>query len=104
MINVKGYRVLVKLKEIERVSDGGIIVSIEGTREDRLEQAGNQFGIVDQIGHTCWKGGVDETPWCEVGDMIALSKHSGRFLFDPHTNDEYVIINDTDVLGVVTDE
>ncbi len=98
MIDVQGYRILVKAKEIERVSAGGIIVSVEGTNEDRLEQTGNQIGTVIGIGHTCWTGGKDETPWCEVGDEIIYSKHAGRFVFDPESDEPYLVINDDDVI------
>jgi len=101
MLEIRGYRLLIKPREIERVSSGGIIVSVEGTNDDKLEQSGNQFGEVIGIGHTCWKGGVDETPWCEEGDQICFSKHAGRFIYDPETDDPYLIINDDDVICVI---
>ena len=104
MLEAKGYRLLVKAKEVERVSEGGIIVSIEGSKEDRMEQAGNQWGTVVSIGHTCWKGGVDDTPWCDVGDEIIYAKHAGRYVYDPYdAGDEaqYLIINDDDVQCIV---
>lgn len=103
MINVKGYRVLVKPKEIERKSKQGIIISVAGTQEDKLEQAGQQFGVVIGIGDSCWKGDNFDKPWCELGDTILFSKHAGRFVYD-YTDDEdlaYMIMNDTDVLAVV---
>ena len=103
MLKIQGYRLLVKAKEIERVSKGGIILNVEGTNDDKLEQTGNQFGTVIGVGHTCWKGGPDETPWCKVGDMICYSKHAGRFIYDPETEDPYLIINDDDVICVITD-
>tara|TARA_R110000868_G_scaffold292874_2_gene553387 strand:- start:283 stop:612 length:330 start_codon:yes stop_codon:yes gene_type:complete len=101
MLTVKGYRLLVKAKEIERVSGGGIIISVEGTNQDRLEQTGNQIGTVVGVGHTCWKGSVDDTPWCEVGDDILYSKHAGRFVFDPVTDEKFLTINDDDVIAVI---
>jgi co-chaperonin GroES (HSP10) len=100
MMEVKGYRILVKAKEIERTSKGGIIISVEGTNEDKLEQNGNQFGIVVGIGHTCYKGGVSDEPWCEIGDEIIFARHAGRFVFDPETNEQYLIMNDDEVLCV----
>jgi co-chaperonin GroES (HSP10) len=101
MMKVKGYRILVKAKEIKRESDGGIILSVEGTNEDRLEQNGNQFGTVIDIGHTCWKGGIDETPWCAIGDEIIFAKHAGRFVFDPETDEQFLVMNDDEVICVV---
>ena len=104
MLEMRGYRLLVKPKEIERVSEGGIIISVEGTNEDRLEQAGNQWGTVVSIGHTCWKGGpndIVQDPWCDVGDDIIYSKHAGRFVYDPYTNEQFLVINDDDVHCIV---
>lgn len=101
MMQARGYRLLVKPKPIQRESAGGIIISVDGTQADRLEQSGNQMGTVISIGHTCWKGGpkdIVQDPWCVMGDEIIYSKHAGRFVFDPETEEEYLIINDDDVL------
>ena len=97
MINVKGYRILVKPDDVETVTAGGIILAID----EKLEKSGQQFGTVVGIGHTAWTGGNDETPWCEEGDRILFSKHAGRFVYDPVDDSEYMIMNDTDVLAVV---
>lgn len=100
MMQVRGYRILVKPKEIKRKSDGGIIISIEGMNEDRLEQSGNQMGTIVGVGHTCWKGSLEQEPWAEVGDEIIFSKHAGRFIYDPETEEQFLTINDDDVLIV----
>ena len=102
MINVKGYRILVKIEEVEVMSKGGIITTIVGTNAERLEKAGQQFGYVVGIGDTCWSE-LGEN-WCEVGDQILFSRHAGRFVFDPTDDEEYMIMNDTDVLAVITGE
>jgi len=102
MIKVRGYRILVKPKEIEHMSKGGIITTVPGTQEDKLEKAGQQFGTVVGIGHTCWKGEELGEPWCELGDSILFSRHAGRFVYDPSNEEEALfIMNDTDVLAVV---
>jgi len=99
-MQIRGYRILVKPKEIKRKSDGGIIISIEGMNEDRLEQSGNQMGTIVGIGHTCWQGSLEQEPWAEVGDEIIFSKHAGRFIYDPETEEQFLTINDDDVLIV----
>jgi len=103
MLKVKGYRVLVKPKEVEKVSKSGIIVLVEGTNETKLEEAGQQFGTVVGIGDTCWAGEAFSAPWCRIGDTILFSRHAGRFVYDPTDPEEtaYMIMNDTDVLAVV---
>ena len=42
MINVKGYRLLVKPRIVERTTKSGFILVIEGSDEDKLEEAGQQ--------------------------------------------------------------
>ena len=100
-MKIKGYRILVDIDKVETISEGGIII-IVNERDERLEASASQFGTVAQVGHTCWAGGIDQEPWCKVGDRIIFSKHSGRFVYDPEDKDkEYMAINDTDVIAVV---
>jgi len=103
MINVKGYRILVDIDPIETVSKGGIFI----VQDERLEAAGQQFGTVVSIGHTCWTTaeGSKLEPWCEVGDRILFARHAGRFVFDPENRDkEFMIMNDTDVIAVISEK
>ncbi len=102
MINVTGYRILVKPDEVETTTSGGIILALD----EKLEAAGQQFGTVIGIGHTCWtneKGEPLSDPWCEVGDKILFAKHAGRFVYDPHTNEEFMVMLDTDVIATVSE-
>ena len=94
MIKMVGYRLLVKPKEREKVSEGGIIL-VE--LDERMHDAGNQFGTVISIGESCW--GEDE-PWCSEGDEILFSKFAGRFVYDPDTKEEFMVMNDTDVIAI----
>lgn len=99
MIKVQGYRVLVKADDIERTyGDSNIVVVHES--EDR-EKSGIQTGLVVGVGGTCWTGDAFNGPWCEEGDRILFSKHSGRFIMDPDTEEEFLIMNDTDILAVL---
>ena len=100
MINVKGYRVLVKADEIEKVTKGGIVL----VQDERLEKTLTQFGTVVDIGETCWIGEAFKNPWCKVGDKIMFSKHSGRFVRETPESEQYLIMNDTDVLAVIGEE
>lgn len=99
MINVTGYRVLVKTEEIEKVTAGGIVL----VQDERLEEAGQQFGKVVGLGDDCWTDSTGQhlNPWCKKGDKILFAKHAGRFVYDPDTKEEYMIMNDTDVLAII---
>lgn len=96
-INVKGRRLLVLADEVEEFSEGGIYLSVN----KKAERAGQNMGTVVSIGHLCWSDFEDGTPWCKVGDRVYFSRYSGRFLQDPHTEIEYMVMNDEDVLAVV---
>ena len=98
-IDVKGYRVLVKPKEVEKVSKGGIIVTVEGSQEEKLEKAGQQFGTVVDIGHTCWSTEELGDPWCKVGDRVLFAKYAG--IIRKEGEDIYIILNDEDIIGVI---
>lgn len=98
-LKIKGYRVLIKARDVETVTEGGIILALD----EKLEKSGQQFGTVIDIGHTCWKGNpdLDDTPWCKVGDEVLFSKYSGRFVYDPEDKEEYLVMSDTDIIAVV---
>lgn len=97
MMKVRGYRVLVKADEIETVSRGGIVI----VQDEKLEKAAQQTGIVVGVGHTCW---YDEDPWCKVGDRILFAKYAGRLIVDPDTGEDYMVMNDKDVIIVIEGE
>ena len=103
MINMKGYRLLVDIDPIEKVTPGGIVL----VQDEKLEASGQQFGTVVAIGHTCWTNAEGEQvvePWCEVGDYILFARHAGRFVFDPKDRSkEYSVMLDTDVIAVITE-
>jgi co-chaperonin GroES (HSP10) len=104
-MKIKGYRILVEVKEVETISAGGIII-IVNKRDERMEASASQIGVAVQVGHTCWKSStIEQEPWCYVGDTILFSKHSGRFVYDPEDNDkEYMVIQDTDVIAVIKEK
>jgi len=103
MISLKGYRILVDIDPIETVSKGGIYL----VQDEKMEAAGQQFGTVVSIGHTCWTNANGEQkvePWCAVGDRILFARHAGRFVYDPANREkEFLVMNDTDVIAVITE-
>ena len=101
---MKGYRLLVDIDPIEKVTKGGIVL----VQDEKMEAAGQQFGTVISIGHTCWTnadGEVKVEPWCKVGDRILFARHAGRFVYDPFDRkEEFMVMNDTDVIAVIDKE
>ena len=92
-----GHRVVVKLKPVEEKTKGGIVISTS----DNLKRA--QYGVeeayVEQIGKTAFKAFDDGEPWCEVGDLVAITKYSGKDYEDGE--DIYRVINDDDIMAVL---
>lgn len=96
-----GHRLLVKPQKIEDVDQhfaaakrAGLVIP---EMEARKEQIAVDKGTVVAIGETAFKdfGG---TPWCNVGDLVAYTRYGGKLLKDPADEQEYIILNDEDVI------
>ena len=102
MINPKGHRIIVKPDKVEDMSAGGIILQVD----EKLEKAGIQRGVLVAVGDQAWKAfSTDFTgePWANVGDYIYYSRYAGKIQIDPIDDEEYMILNDEDVLSVITE-
>lgn len=107
-IKVVGHRVLIQPLKIEEVDETFKRAKAAGlylgeTDELRREQNAVDKGTVVSIGSTAFKDfGGD--PWCAVGDLVAFAKYAGKYIEDPETKEKYLIVNDEDVLSVLTQE
>ncbi len=102
MINPSGHKILIKPEAVETESAGGIIY---GNFDERLEKSGIQRGVLVAYGSQAWKAfsrDFDGEPWAELGDYLFYSQYAGKILIDPVDDAEYIIMNDEDVLAVVT--
>jgi chaperonin GroES len=93
MLEPLGYRVMVRPKDMEQVTEGGIVIPDSAHKR---EKAATQEGVVAALGSQAYSE-VKE-PWCEVGDHVLYAKYGGVRLQDPDTGIEYVMINDDDIL------
>jgi co-chaperonin GroES (HSP10) len=98
MIIPAGHRILVKADEVETVSKGGIVV-VASSEEEKLARAAQTNGTVVSVGKFAYEDYDDA--WCEVGDRVTYVRHSGRPLIDPESGEEFVILNDLDVLSII---
>lgn len=115
-----GHLVLVAPDEIkEEVSEGGIVLGEQTRKADAYAQT---RGTVLDIGPTCWKdlGGksvkyikegstIKESigePWCKIGDTIIFQRYSGGRIADDKGKyrEDVILVNDKDVLAVITEE
>ena len=99
MIKVMLNRVLCKPDELEKKSKSGIILEY-GEKEKRYE-AGIQHGTIVSVGDKAWEDwGSTYIP--QLGDRVLWAKYSGVGVIDPDTGEKLVILNDEDVLCVLS--
>ena len=88
------HRALVRPKQVETKTASGIILTETVTRK---EQAATEEGIVLALGDTFGKDyGAQVLP--KVGDKVYFAKYAGKWVTDFETGEEYLVINDDDVV------
>jgi len=102
MLEVLGHRVLVKPDPIEEKTASGLIISY-GDKE-QLHKRAMDKGTVIGIGKNAWKSFDDGHSWAEVGDKVYYAKHAGKWLLDPDTEEEVVLLNDEDIQCRIVEE
>ena len=64
-------------------------------------QASVDQGVVLTIGKTAFRDFGGEA-WCDVGDYVAYARHAGKWVKDPETGENILVINDEDVICRIT--
>lgn len=108
-INPCGHRVLVKVKPVEEKTEGGIYLPEDLKRK---ELTGRDLGNVVAFGPTAYRGlsscdGGPEEWGVKVGDTVEFNRYDGKVPRYGEINEEYKnfrILNDSDILAVITDE
>jgi chaperonin GroES len=99
MIKPCGHRVLVKVQQTERKTASGIVLPDSAVEKNQRDQV---KGIIVEIGKTAWKAFDAGEAWATVGDLILFSRYGGKIVFDDDGT-EYRILQDEDVVAIVTD-
>lgn len=112
MITPVLHRIMVKQVKLEEVHKeyqsakrAGIIIPEHP--DTQRAQAGVDRGTVVAIGETAYRdysqyADPDSNIPVHVGDTVAFAKYSGKVVTDPETDEEYVILNDEDIVCVIT--
>lgn len=106
MITPLLHRIVVKQAKLEetnkdykRAEAAGIIIP---DHPDKIRaQAGVDTGTVVSIGPTAYRDFHIE-PQVKVGDEVAFARFSGKTVVDPATQEEYVVLNDEDLVVIIT--
>lgn len=101
-----GHRVLVRPQKLEEVDDAykaaqraGII--LQETHE-KLQQAAIDKGTVVALGSTAFNDYGGEA-WCGVGDLVAYARYGGKLIKDTKTQEDFLVLNDEDIIAIIKD-
>jgi len=99
------HRVLVKQdqldekdKDYKRAKESGIV--IPKFDEKVREQAAIDTGVVVDVGPTAFKD-FNAVGAVEIGDHVVFAKHAGKIIVDPDTEEQFVCLNDEDLVAKI---
>lgn len=96
-VKALGHHVLVVVEEPERKSKGGIVIP-DQVRD--AERRGSEMGKIVDVGPTAWLAdGLGGKPWAKKGDKVWFAKYGGKWIVDPDTEKQYLLLADTDILA-----
>jgi co-chaperonin GroES (HSP10) len=109
VIEPAGNRILVKRDKVEdhdptykAVRQAGLV--IPESEDHKRRQAGMDRGKVIAMGPGAFKDPFFlNTNWCETGDFIVFPRYSGSSVTNFDTNEEFIVINDADVIAILRD-
>ena len=102
------HRIIIKADKLEetdetfkRASAAGIVIPDNDDR--KRAQAGVDTGTVVSVGATAFRDFGVECPVKE-GDYIAYARFAGKHIKDPYTNEQFIALNDEDVISIFRPE
>jgi co-chaperonin GroES (HSP10) len=92
-----GHRVLVRVEQVERTTESGIIIADITADKEQLGQDG---GVVVELGNTAYSDQSEK--WCKPGDYVKFGKYAGQLIRPKEALDgiEYRVLNDLDIVLV----
>lgn len=98
-----GHRLLVKPEKLEETDEKikSALTNIPGFKIEvsEREQASVDQGFIIDIGSTCWLEYGNGEPWAAIGDKVVYSRYSGKIVKDADTQEDYIILNDEDIIA-----
>lgn len=104
MIIPVGFCVLVRPDPIKKQFNNDKIAIPDNILEQQRFNV--DTGIVLSIGDLAWKGieGGVGNPWAIPGDHVVYAKYGGKVLEDDERGEKVVLLQDKDILGVITND
>ena len=102
------HRILVKADKLEEtdkayVKAKQIGIVIPELEDRKRAQAGVDKGVVHAIGPTAYRDWNTASP-IEVGDYVAYARFAGKLVEDPYTGEEFLALNDEDIVCIFRQE
>ncbi|MCK5604240.1 hypothetical protein KAR91_20295 [Candidatus Pacearchaeota archaeon] len=92
------YCVLVKLKTVDTVSKGGIVLPKETVKKEQLKEMKGRLVAQGKLAFRDNKG--NPTNEFELGDDVFVQQYAGR-TFEGNDGETYQVMNDTELHGKV---
>lgn len=112
MINVLLHRIAVKPLSVDdwdvgrkKAKELGLVlapIETTGTSADRAKLSVD-IGEITEIGSTAFRDFNVDIP-IKVGDVVAFVKNAGKLVRNPYTTEETVVLNDEDIVAILTKE
>lgn len=85
-------------KDIQRAKGMGLV--IPELEDMKRAQASVDRGIVVALGATAYRD-FNVDPPVQVGDVVNYARFSGKLMEDPETGEEFICLNDGDLICVI---
>lgn len=90
------FRVILKVKEVEEKTASGIVLAVD----KKLERQAYTEGTIIDIGPDAWAAFKPSQPFAglNIGDRVFYAKYAGKWIQDPETKEEFLVVNDEDIV------
>ena len=110
MLNPIAFRVVIRpdpvQTEKEIKTNAGLIVKLALKVDERMEANATDRGTIVAIGPDVYTAFKTSLPYggLEPGQHVAFAKYSGKWVADPETGEELLVVNDEDIVTVLIGE
>lgn len=97
MLKAVAYRVIVRVKEVAEKSKGGIVLAVD----KKMEKNAHTEGVVVDIGEDVYAAFKTKSQHAglQVGDRVFYAKYAGKWIEDPDTGENLLVLNDEDIVA-----
>ena len=94
-----GFRAILSPQEVETTTKGGLVLALD----ERLEMNAQVVGTIVELGPDFAKDYKPSLPaWgLKAGDKVFYARYAGKWIKDPATQKEYLVVNDEDIVAKV---